>query len=307
MTSPARRVVIGHEPGPVLEVDPLGAAVVRLDVACGDGLRRDVVLSGPAGSGDFLGATIGRFANRIGGGAVVLDGREHRLATNEGTTTLHGGPEGFDTREWEVVGTGESAARLRLTSPDGDQGFPGRLVAEAAYDALPDGFRLTLTATTDAPTVVNLTHHGYAVLDDSGGIDDHVLTVPADLVLPVDDAGLPTGDPVAVPPDRDLRRGRRLGDVGTLDHAFVVPGDGLRPVAVLTAPATRTTLTVRSDQPALQVYTGDWLQSRPARSGVALEPQLLPDSPRHEGRSGWPSAVVRPGETYRHVLEWRFS
>ena len=201
----------------------------------------------------------------------------------------------------------DSSVRLRLTSPDGDQGFPGTLVAEATYDALPDGFRLTLTATTDAPTVVSLTHHGYAVLDDSGSIDDHVLTVPADLVLPTDDAGIPTGDPVPVGPDHDLRRGRRLGDVGTLDDAFVVGGEGLRAVAVLRAPATGTTLTVHSDQPAVQVYTGDWLTSRPARSGVALEPQLLPDSPRHEGRPGWPSAVLRPGETYRHVLEWRFS
>lgn len=307
MTSPGPRVVIGQAPGAVLELEPLGAAVVRLEVTCGDGVRRDVVLSGPAGSGDFLGATIGRFANRISGGAVVVDGREHRLATNEGTTTLHGGPEGFDTRAWEVVAADAASARLRLTSPDGDQGFPGALVAEAAYDALPDGFRVTLTATTDAPTVVNLTHHGYAALDDSGSVDDHVLVVPADLVLPVDDSGIPVGDPVPVGPDHDLRRGSRLGDVGALDHAFVVPGEGLRPVAVLTAPATRTTLTVRSDQPALQVYTGDWLTSRPTRSGIALEPQLLPDSPRHEGRPGWPSAVLRPGETYRHVLEWRFS
>ncbi|GAA1478397.1 galactose mutarotase [Nocardioides aestuarii] len=266
-----------------------------------------MVLSGPAVSGDFLGATIGRFANRISGGAVVVDGQEHRLATNEGTTTLHGGPEGFDTRPWDVVEADGSSARLRLTSPDGDQGFPGRLVAEAAYDVSPDGFRLTLTATTDAPTVVSLTHHGYAVLDDSGSVDDHVLTVPADLVLPVDDAGIPTGDPVPVAAGLDLRSGLRLGDVGPLDRAFVVTGEGLRPVARLVSPATQTTLTVRSDQPALQVYTGEWLQSRPPRSGVALEPQLLPDSPRHEGRPGWPSAVLRPGETYRHVLEWRFS
>lgn len=300
-------ISLGTPPGPVLEVVPLGATVARLEVTCGDGVRRDVVLSGPAGSGDFLGAVIGRFANRIGGGSVLLDGQEHRLATNEGTTTLHGGPDGFDRRVWEVVAADGSSARLRLTSPDGDQGFPGRLVAEAAYDVLPDGFRLTLTATTDAATVVNLTHHGYAVLDGSGSIDDHVLAVPADRLVPVDEHGLPTGDPVPPDPALDLRAGRRLGDVGALDHTFVVPGSGLRPVAVLTAPASRTTLTVLSDQPGVQVYTGEWLRSHPARAGVALEPQRFPDTPRHEGRPGWPSAVLRPGEDYRHVLEWRFS
>jgi aldose 1-epimerase len=306
MTSPDRCVVIGEPPGPVLRLAATGAAVVGLEVTCGDGARRDVVLSGGA-DGDFLGATIGRYANRIAGGSFVLDGQEHHLATNEGTTTLHGGPEGFDRRVWDLVAADGTSARWRLTSPDGDQGFPGTLVAEAAYSVLPDGFRVTLTATTDAPTVVNLTHHGYAVLDGSGSIDDHVLTVPADLRLPVDDQGLPTGDPAPVEPGHDLRRGRRLGDAGALDHTFVVPGSGLRPVAVLTAPATRTTLTVHSDQPGVQVYTGEKLRSHPARAGVALEPQLFPDSPRHDGRAGWPSAVLRPGGEYRHVLEWRFS
>ena len=113
-------ISLGTPPGPVLEVVPLGATVARLEVTCGDGVRRDVVLSGPTGSGDFLGAVIGRFANRIGGGSVLLDGQEHRLATNEGTTTLHGGPDGFDQRVWEVVAADGSSARLRLTSPDGD-------------------------------------------------------------------------------------------------------------------------------------------------------------------------------------------
>jgi aldose 1-epimerase len=307
MTSPDRHVVIGGPPGPVLRLAALGARVDGLEVACGDGVRRDVVLSGAGSSGDFLGATIGRFANRIAGGSFELDGQQHRLATNEGTTTLHGGPQGFDRRVWDVVDADGSSVRWRLTSPDGDQGFPGRLVAEAAYVVLSDGFRLTLTATTDAPTVVSLTHHGYAALDGSGSIDDHVLTVPAGLRVPVDDHGLPTGDPAPVDPGHDLRGGRRLGDVGALDHTFVVPGSGVRPVAVLTAPWTRTTLTVLSDQPGVQVYTGDWLRSHPARAGVALEPQLFPDTPRHEGRAGWPSAVLRPGEEYRHVLEWRFS
>jgi len=310
VTDPTASVVLGSAPGPVLEVLPVGATLHRFEVTCGDGVRRDVVLGLPtaearAASSDYLGVVVGRFANRVAGGHLELDGGTHTLSTNERGNTLHGGVDGFDRRTWEVVGTDDRTARLRLVSPDGDQGFPGELVAEAAYELLGDGFRLTLTATTDAPTVVNLTLHGYATLDDDATVDGHVLTVPADHHLPVDDAGIPTGDPAPVDGTRlDLRRGVRLGDLGALDDTLVVGGAGLRTVAVLASPRTRTTLTVRSDQPGLQVYTGDALVSLGRRAGVALEPQRFPDSPHHPG---WPSAVLRPGETYQHVLEWRLS
>ena len=304
------RIVLGADPGPVVELLAVGATVHRVEATGRDGVRRNLVLhhaggAPPAGSTDYLGPVVGRYANRIAGGRIEVDGRSHDLLTNDGSSTLHGGPDGFDRRTWELVARDERSARFRLVSPDGDQGFPGEVVAEAAYELLADGWALTLTATTDAPTVLNLTQHGYAVLDGSGSVDDHVITVPADRYLPVDEAGLPTGDPVEVDRTRfDLRGGRRLGDVGALDHGFVVPGRGLRTVAVLESPLTGTRLTVRSDQPSVQVYTGDALTSHPRRAGVALEPQLLADSPHHPG---WPSAVLRPGETYRHRLEWRVS
>ncbi|HYH35174.1 MAG TPA: aldose epimerase family protein, partial [Nocardioides sp.] len=215
-------------------------------------------------------------------------------------------------------------ALLRLESADGDQGFPGRLTTHAAYAVTPVGMRLELTAATDAATVVNLTSHAYLNLagDGSGTVDDHLLTVPADAFTPVDDTGIPLGrqDAVAGTPF-DLREPRRLGDVvraphdqlvraGGLDHNYVVGGSGLRTHARLETPATRTSLTVRSDQPGLQVYSGNFLDGsrRSTRSvayrqgdGVALEPQLFPDSPNHPE---WPSATLRPGETYRHTIEW---
>lgn len=310
MTDQPARIVLGADPGPVVELLAVGATVHRFEATGRDGVRRNLVLhhadeASRAGSTDYLGPVVGRYANRIAGGWIEVDGRRHHLATNEGSTTVHGGPDGFDRRVWELVASDERSARFRLVSPDGDQGFPGEVLAEAAYELLADGYALTLTATTDAPTVLNLTQHGYAALDDSGSVDDHVLTVPADHYLPVDDAGLPSGDPVPVAGTRfDLRAGRRLGDVGEVDHGFVVPGQGLRTVAVLASPLTGTRLTVRSDQPSVQVYTGDALTSHPLRAGVALEPQLLADSPHHPQ---WPSAVLRPGETYRHRLEWRVS
>lgn len=310
MTDLPSRTVLGADPGPVLELVAVGATVDRLEVTGRDGVRRNLVLhhddeSARAASTDYLGPVVGRYANRIGGGRIEVDGTTHDLATNEGSTTVHGGPDGFDRRVWELVGRDERSARFRLVSPDGDQGFPGEVVAEAAYELLADGYALTLTATTDAPTVVNLTQHGYAALDGSGSVDDHVLTVPADHYLPVDDAGLPTGDPVPVAGTRfDLRGGCRLGEVGPLDHGFVVPGRGLRTMAHLRSALTGTRLTVRSDQPSVQVYTGDALTSRPRRAGVALEPQLLADTPHHPG---WPSALLRPGEVYRHRMEWRVS
>ena len=312
-------IVLGTAPGPVVEVLPLGATVHRLEVIGGDGVRRNVVLGHATveerlGARTYVGATVGRYANRIAGGRLELDGATYELDAHDRGNLLHGGGEGFDRRVWEVVGVDAAAARLRLVSPDGDQGFPGRLVAEIEYAVTETGVRMTITVETDAPTVCNLTHHGYANLDGGGTVDDHRLTVPADLYTPVDDTGIPLGEHATVAGTPfDLRGGSLLADVIDLDHNFVVRGSGMRTMAVLDSPRTRTRLEIRSDQPGLQIYTGqafDGSSRSPdgvpyaARAGVALEPQLFPDSPHHPE---WPSAVLRPGETYGHVLEWRFS
>ena len=316
-----RSWVVGTAPGPVLEVLDRGATVARLEVLCADGERRDVGL-GYATVQEYverphyLGAVVGRYANRIRDGRFLLDGQPVQLATGQGGHHLHGGPDGFDRRTWSLVDHGPHHLELGLTSPHGDQGFPGRLEVRARYEVADDEVRLVLTARTDAVTVVNLTSHVYLALPDP------VLAVPADTYLPVDPDGLPLGDPEPVDGSPfDLREGSRLAEVvadphpqvvqaGGLDHTLVVPGRGLRQMAVLSS--AWTGVEISSDQPGLQVYTGNGFDGTDRRAdgtrverhaAVALEPQLFPDSPHHPS---YPSSVLRPGEEYRHEIRWRF-
>lgn len=326
-----RLLTIGSAPGPVVEVLSLGAAVHRLEVAGGDGVRRNVVLGHPdveerLAATYYLGATIGRYANRIAEGRFPLGGRVVEVGTNDRGNSLHGGPEGFDTHLWEVVEHSAEEVVLVTASPDGDQGFPGRVEARVSYRVEGGTVTVTMEATTDATTVVNLTNHSYFHLggEGSGTVDDHVLVLEADLYTPVDDTGIPLGEhaPVAGTPF-DFRAPARVGGaVRTqhpqlaasqgIDHNYVVRGEGLRRAAVLSCPATATSVELWSDQPGLQLYTGNFLDgSRRGTSGgtyrrgdgIALEPQLFPDSPN---RPAWPSAVLEPGERYRSVMQWRF-
>ena len=327
-----RLLTIGAEPGPVVEVLTLGATVHRLVVGCGDGERRNVVLGHPdvaerLASGDYIGGTIGRYANRIAGGRFTLDGQDVEVRTHDRGNSLHGGPEGFDVRLWEVESHEVDEVVLSLVSPDGDQGFPGTVSARVRYRVEQDAVQVAIEATTDAPTVVNLTNHAYVNLDGEGAgtIDRHELVVEADEFTPVDATGIPIGGhaPVDGTPF-DFRTKKPIGpalrtehpqvvDARGIDHNFVVRGSGLRRAAALTSPKTRTTVELWSDQPGLQVYTGNFLDgTRRSTSGgryrqgdgVALEPQLFPDSPN---RPEWPSATLRPGETYAAHLEWRFA
>jgi aldose 1-epimerase len=247
---------------------------------------------------------VGRYANRIARGDLPLDGAGHALATQPVGHTLHGGPDGFDKRTWTLVEAGDAHAVLGLESPDGDQGFPGVLRAAVRYDVSADAVTVSFTATTEAPTVVCLTNHTYWDLSGTrqpGAVDGHRLQVSGSRVVGVDGDLIPTGELVPVEATRfDLRSGTRLGDVGGLDHCYVL--DGGSPQVRLESPDLALELT--TDQPGLQVYTGDGLKGRyGARAGVALEPQVFPDSPHHPE---WPSAVLRPGEEYRHVTSWRF-
>jgi aldose 1-epimerase len=276
-----------------------------------------------AGSG-YLGATVGRYANRIADGVFSLDGVSHRLAVNEGTTCLHGGPDGFHLRMWAVVESSEDAITFELTSPDGDQGFPGQLRARATYRVSAEGVSIELSATTDQPTVVSLTNHAYFNLagPGAGTIDDHVLTVEADSYLPVDERSIPCGGlhPVAGTPF-DFRRPATLGPrvrdespqiaaVSGIDHAYHLNGHGLRRAARLEHPPSRRFLEVHTDQPSLQVYTGNQLDGTvPGREGrllrqgdgIALETQRHPDAPNQPALG---SAVLRPGERYRSITQW---
>lgn len=326
-----RKLTIGSATGPVVEVLTLGATVHRLVVTGGDGVRRNVVLGHAdaaerLASGDYIGGTIGRYANRISAGRFDLEGREVVVGAHDRGHSLHGGPDGFDQRLWDVVSHDRDEVVLALVSPDGDQGFPGTVTARVTYRVVGQAVQVVMEATTDATTVVNLTNHAYLNLDGEGvgTIDDHVLTVPADDYTPVDATGIPFGHhaPVEGTPF-DFRKATSIGgairaehpqvaDARGIDHNYVVRGEGLRLAAVLESPRTRTRLELHSDQPGLQVYTGNFLDGTRRSTGggryrqgdgVALEPQLFPDSPN---RPEWPSAVLRPGETYRSVLEWRF-
>jgi galactose mutarotase-like enzyme len=305
--------------------------VQALEVTCGDGVRRDVLLGQATpeeylASSDYLGGTIGRYANRIARGRFPLEGAEVVVGTHDRGNHLHGGPDGFDRRVWDLAGHSDNHAQLTLVSPDGDQGFPGTLTAGVLFEVVGSEIRVDLSATTDATTVVNLTSHAYFNLDGAGvgTIDEHELTLDADEFTPVDRTGIPLDGHAPVAGTAfDFRRPAAIGPAVRsgeeqvtwargIDHNYVLRGSGLRRAAVLRSPRTGTTLELHTDQPGLQVYTGNFLDgSRPSVSGgrhrqgdgIALEPQLFPDTPN---RPAFGSAVLRPGETYRSSLRWRF-
>ena len=270
----------------------------------------------------YHGAVVGRFANRVAGGRFTLDGREHVLPQNFDTSTLHGGPDGFHARVWHA-GEREGGVRFELHSPAGDQGFPGALTAAVTVTLQQRTLRLDYEATTDAPTVVNLTNHAYWNLAGvgRGTVEDHELTVAAARYLPVGEDLIPLpGEPAAVAgTPMDFRDGpRRLGErlrvgdeqivrAGGYDHCLLLDGSslevGTQPAVLVREPTTGRTLTVRTDQPGVQLYSGNMLPGNVGRDGLTmrqsdglcLETQGLPDAPN---RDDFPSAVLRPGQRY---------
>ncbi len=268
------------------------------------------------GRNPHLGASIGRYANRIAGARFELDGRTWDLVANNGPNQLHGGPDGFDRHVWDLLdASGDpdgATAVLRYASPDGDEGFPGAVTATATFELEGDLLRIAYVASTDAPTVVNMTNHGYWNLDGAPTVDGHRLVLAADRYLPVDDAGIPTADLTTVDGTPfDLRSWTELGPAIAAhppgyDHCFEVRGVAgtMRDAALLHAPASGRWMAVRTDQPGVQLYTGNGLGPpfRPHGS-VSLETQRYPDTPN---RPALGSAVLRPGEEYAAVTELRF-
>lgn len=266
----------------------------------------------------YMGATAGRFANRIGNARFEIDGREHRTDPNFlGRHTLHGGSEGCGKLAWDVLDHEQDAIRLGIVLPDGHMGFPGTIRIEAQYTCAPGAtLRVDYRATTDAPTPCNLAHHSYFALDDTGDLSSHVLTVAADRYLPVDGDLIPTGE--AAPVDGtpfDFRAGRRLPGEGLLDHNLCLSDvrQDLREVATLRSEASGVTMTIATTEPGLQIYDGAKLdppvpgldgRRYGAHAGVALEPQGWPDAPNNPS---FPPAILRPGETYRQTSTFRFS
>lgn len=333
------RIALRSAAGFEARVITFGARLQGLFVPDGDGRCDDVVLGfddldGYLAPRQFYGATVGRYANRIAGASFTLDGQVVRLAANDGPNALHGGLEGFDRKPWRVVGLDEGpqpALTLAYVSADGEEGYPGTLEVLLTY-RLTGAAELSLRfeASCDRPTVVNLTNHSFFNLDGavaSGDILDHRLTVAAPSFLAVGPGSIPLPggphpvehtpfdfrQPVAVGArirsnDAQLRQGRGY------DHNFCLgPGDGLRLAARLESPNSRRVLELLTDQPGLQVYSGNFLDGGTAgkagrlhrqSDAICLEPQIWPDAPN---RPDFPSARLAPGEVYRHHSVYRFS
>ena len=311
-----------------------GAGIVSVVVPDRNGVMGDVVLgyrdeASYLGDGPCAGKIPGRFANRIDGGRFTLDGKEYQLVKNNPGYQLHGGPDGFANRLWKVLRSSDTQVLFALDSPHGDQGYPGALHVEALYSWEDDNsLRLEITATTDAPTVINLTNHTYWNLDgeDSGCIFDHVLKLNASRWLATSEALIPTGELVSVEDTpMDFRTAKPIGrdikaDFPALkygkgyDNCWVLDGaPGLKLAAELGSAVSGRRLEVWTDQPAAQVYTGNWLEGSPVSKsgrsyhdydGVAIECQDLPDAPNHPD---FPSTELRPGQTYRRTILFKLS
>ncbi|KRA82628.1 aldose epimerase family protein [Altererythrobacter sp. Root672] len=318
-----------------------GATLQSLIAPGRDGTRAEVTLGYDTvaeyeARPNYFGVTVGRYANRIAGGRFSLDGRAYQLTQNDKANSLHGGTAGFDKRNWRIVSVSSGPTAkvvLGLTSPDGDQGYPGKLDVTVTY-SLDDAGDLTISydAKADRPTIVNMTNHALFTMAGDGapeGTSRQVLTIPATVYTPVDDKLIPTGElrPVAgtvfdFRSPRLVAAGLRDGRdpqivVGRgYDHNFALDkGQTARPelAARLEDPVSGRVLEVLSTEAGLQFYSGNFLDGtivgRSGRvyrmgDGIALEPQKFPDAPN---RPNFASARVDPGKPYRHVMIYRLS
>ena len=332
-----------------MRVLTFGGVIQTLEVPDADGEVENVVLGYPDLEGyytegdPYFGALIGRYGNRIAEGRFTLDGATYQLPLNDGPNTLHGGPGGFSERVWTATDVSDddvAALQLQLVSEDGDQGFPGTLTTTVTY-RLDAESRLTVhyEATTDAPTVVNLTQHTYWNLagEGSGDVYDHELQLNASGFTPVDETLIPTGEiaPVEGTPF-DFREPTPIGERIRVadqqllygqgyDHNWVLDRrddgaregsdseDALEEAAVLHDPASGRTLTISTTEPGIQFYSGNFLDGTLVGTGggvyrqgdgLALETQHFPDSPN---QPDFPSTVLRPGEVYDSTTVFELS
>jgi len=317
-----------------LKLITFGARVVSLTAPDRSGKRSDVVL-GYDNLDDYVhnkefyfGVVPGRYANRIARGKFTLEGKPYQLTLNDGVNTLHGGTEGFGARNWSAKEI-PNGVEFTLVSPDGDQGYPGTLTAHVRYTLVHATVRIEYSATTDKPTVVNLTNHAYFNLSGEGSasILDEKLTLDADQYTPVNSTLIPTGQlaPVVGTPfdfthatvigDRINANHEQIKFGGGYDHNWVVRGTPgtLRPAARVDDPASGRVLSVETTEPGIQFYAGNFLDGsvkgasgRPyvKRSALCLETQHFPDSPNH---ADFPTTELKPGHTYHSVTTWTLS
>lgn len=324
--------------GMEVKVTNYGGIITELKVPDREGKLDDITLGyndldGYLKSSPYFGAIIGRYGNRIANAQFTLDGKTYKLPANDGPNTLHGGTKGFDKVVWEAEPferEGERGIVFKYSSPDGDQGFPGTLDARVTY-TLTDQNELAFDyhATTDKPTVVNLTQHAYFNLagDGSGDVLGHELTINADRFTPVDARLIPTGELASVEGTPfDFRTKTQIGKGidagheqikrgGGYDHNYVLnrSGEGLVLAARVEEPKTGRVMEVHTTEPGVQFYSGNFLDGSITgknghvynkRNGFCLETQHYPDSPN---QSSFPSTTLRPGETYTSRTVYTFS
>jgi aldose 1-epimerase len=333
------RFTLRNTNGTTAEIISYGAILMSLSVPDRAGGFANVVL-GYGSLADYLaddasyGATIGRYANRIAGGQFAIDGTVYRLLLNNGPNSIHGGLEGFSKKVWRAEGVVEAdgpAVALRYISADGEEGYPGRLDVEVLYTlTAADGLRIDYTASTDKPTVLNLTNHSYFNLagEGTGDVLNHELMIAADGFTPADATSIPTGEirPVDGTPfdfrvphsvgGRIRERDEQLLLGRGYDHNFVLrpnPSGEARLAARLREPRSGRIMEVLTSEPGVQLYTGNFLNGRHRgvggrayrqSDGLCLETQHFPNSPN---QPEFPTTVLRPGDTFRSRTDYRFS
>ena len=336
--TPVARYTLGNANGMRVRIIDYGGIVTSLETPDRNGRPADVVLGHDTleaylAGHPYFGCIVGRYANRIAGGRFELDGEEYTLATNNPPNHLHGGERGFDKFVWEstpVRADGAVGVELALTSPDGDEGYPGEVRATVTYWLTDDNaLRVDFEAVTDAPTHVNLAHHGYFNLKghDAGDVTHHVLAMHAERYTPVDETLIPTGElapvdgtpmdftqPIPIGAHIDMEHEQIERGLG-YDHNFVVnrDGPGLAKAAEVFDPLSGRVMEVLTTQPGVQFYTGNHLDGSDIgkgghayapRAGFCLETQHFPDTPN---QPDFPTTRLDPGESYQHQAVYRFS
>ena len=333
-----RIFTLTNKDGLVARVTEYGAILVSMETPDKSGRMAELThgydsLEGWLTNTSYFGATVGRFGNRIKDGKFSLDGKEYKLATNNAPggipCHLHGGLKGFDKVVWSGKPTEKNGVEFTYVSKDGEEGYPGNLTVKVTYSLGEDNvLHWDAMATTDAPTILNIVQHTYWNLsgDHTTSINDHILMLNADGYLPTDAGLIPTGkiDPVAGTPmdfTRPTAIGERVGADfealklgGGYDHAWVLKNEaGMKLAARVQDPKSGRVMEISTDQPAVQFYGGNFLDGKAIgkggvaygfRTAFALETENFPDAPN---QPSFPSAVLRPGETYKHAMTFKFS
>jgi len=334
-TKPVKLYTLKNKNGMEVCITNFGARIVSIMTPDKNGKMTDVVL-GFDNIDDYInvpsdfGATIGRYANRIGDGKITIDGKEIQLPQNNGSHCLHGGPTGWQYQVFKTNQIDAQTIKLTVESPDGDNNFPGNVVASVTYTLTEDNaIDIKYDATTDQKTVINMTNHSYFNLSGNPSVSgmDHILYLAGDSITPIDSTFMTNGEmmavagtpfdfntPKAISQDVTNFENEQIKFGKGFDHNWVLntKGDIRQVAAKLTSPATGITLEVYTDEPGIQLYTGNFLDGTvkgkngivyPQRASICLETQHYPDSPN---KAHWPSVILEPGKTYTSHCIFKF-